>query len=239
VIRVCGIPESRVEERVHALLGNWPSEDLAFCARPEAVAVILSAPAGDRDRLETALATLRAGFGAAALPPGCRGLPGYVGRLLEDRGWKLATAESCTGGMIAAALTDVAGASKWFAGAVVAYANEWKEQALGVRPGTLERAGAVSEQTVLEMVDGLCDRFGVEAGIAVSGIAGPTGGSPDKPVGTVCIATRAGSRRTARTARFPGNRDTVRRRAVMSALDQLRRDLLPADPAAKTEVPNR
>jgi nicotinamide-nucleotide amidase len=231
VIRICGVPESRVEEKVRAILEDWQTEDIAFCARPEAVAVILSASSDRRERLASAVRELRRAFGADALPEACGGLPEYVGRMLEHRHWKLATAESCTGGAIAAAVTGVPGASKWFAGAVVVYANEWKQAALGVQPRTLARHGAVSEQTVSEMVAGLRQRFKVDAGIAVSGIAGPSGGTPEKPVGTVCIATETPEHRRVRTVCFPGNRETVRLRAVMSALNQLRRDLLESEPS--------
>jgi PncC family amidohydrolase len=100
---------------------------------------------------------------------------------------------------------------------------------LGVRTETLNTFGAVSEQTVQEMVLGLVQRYSVDAGIAVSGIAGPTGATPGKPVGTVCIATKTPTRGTVRTARFLGDRTTVRMRAVMSALNQLRLDLIEDD----------
>ena len=132
---------------------------------------------------------------------------------------KLATAESCTGGWIAKALTDLSGSSAWFDGGVVSYSNEAKASLLGVRRDTLERHGAVSEETALEMVSGVLDRFGAGVAVAVTGIAGPTGGTPDKPVGTVWIGwKRQGAEARARLFHFDGDREAVRRQTVAAAL---------------------
>jgi nicotinamide-nucleotide amidase len=131
----------------------------------------------------------------------------------------LATAESCTGGWIAKALTDLSGSSAWFEGGVVSYSNTLKEAVLGVRRETLERFGAVSEETVLEMVSGALHRFGAGAAVAVTGVAGPTGGSPEKPVGTVWIGwERRGGEARARLFHFAGDREAVRRQTVAAAL---------------------
>src|SRR6185295_6835314 len=111
-----------------------------------------------------------------------------LGRALLVRGWRVATAESCTGGWIAKALTDVAGSSQWFDGSVVSYSNAAKTNLLGVSQDLLEQHGAVSEQVVRAMASGARDRFHTELAVAVSGIAGPDGGTPDKPVGTVWFA---------------------------------------------------
>ena len=145
---------------------------------------------------------------------------------LLKRGWWLATAESCTGGMIAEALTAVPGSSRWFAGGVVSYTVPWKERLLGVPPETIERFGVVSEETARAMADGLVNTQGTQAGIATTGIAGPTGAEPGKPVGTVCIAVRAGEQVLARTCHFPGGRDEVRRAATRRALEMLKEKLL-------------
>ena len=112
---------------------------------------------------------------------------GEVARLLLERKLMLVTAESCTGGFIAKVLTDLPGSSAWFDAGVVTYSYEAKEALLGVNPRTLERTGAVSEETVLEMVSGALARFGAGAAVAVTGIAGPGGGTEGKPVGTVWI----------------------------------------------------
>jgi nicotinamide-nucleotide amidase len=131
----------------------------------------------------------------------------------------VATAESCTGGWIAKTLTDLAGSSAWFEAGVVSYSYSAKEALLGVNPRTLERTGAVSEETVLEMVSGALARYGAGVAVAVTGIAGPSGGTPDKPVGTVWIGwKRRGGYAHARLYHFDGDREAVRRQTVAAAL---------------------
>ena len=133
-----------------------------------------------------------------------------LGRLLCDRGWQMATAESCTGGAIATACTDIPGSSAWFAGAMVVYTVPWKEKFLGVPAETIENHGVVSEAVVAAMLEGLRERTGVQCGIAVSGIAGPTGAEPGKPVGTVVVGVMAGGTVRVTTRHFPGDREAVR-----------------------------
>ena len=138
----------------------------------------------------------------------------------------LVTAESCSGGWIAKTLTDLPGSSAWFDAGVVTYSYEAKQALLGVDPRTLEHAGAVSEETALEMVSGALARFGAGVAVAVTGIAGPAGGTPDKPVGSVWIAwKRRGGYAHARLFRFDGDREAVRRRTVAAALAGLRQTL--------------
>lgn len=151
-------------------------------------------------------------------------------RLLAER-WRLVTAESCTGGWIAKALTDVAGSSDWFDSGYVTYSNSAKVRDLGVSEGTLASHGAVSEATVREMATGALRVSGAEVAIAVSGIAGPDGGTPEKPVGLVwfCVAVRRGAANelVSKAQVYPGDREEVRRRAVEYAL-QLVLNLEPA-----------
>lgn len=139
---------------------------------------------------------------------------------LSDKGWKLATAESCTGGLIGGALTSVPGSSAWYLGGVVAYANEIKTALLGVPPETLLRHGAVSPQTARAMAQGVLERTGADVAVSVTGIAGPTGGTPRKPVGLVYIGVaRKGRRAVAR--RFlstAGTREGVRKETVREAV---------------------
>ncbi|RAO75254.1 CinA family protein [Dyella jiangningensis] len=131
----------------------------------------------------------------------------------------LVTAESCTGGWIAKTLTDLPGSSAWFDAGVVTYSYEAKEALLGVNPRTLERTGAVSEETALEMVSGALARFGAGMAVAVTGIAGPSGGTADKPVGTVWIGwKRRGGYAHAQLFHFDGDREAVRRQTVAAAL---------------------
>ncbi|WP_329740761.1 CinA family protein [Dyella sp. A6] len=138
----------------------------------------------------------------------------------------LVTAESCTGGWVAKTLTDLPGSSAWFDAGVVTYSYEAKEALLGVNPRTLEQTGAVSEETVLEMVSGALARFGAGLAVAVTGIAGPSGGTLEKPVGTVWIGwKRRGGYAHARLFHFDGDREAVRRQTVAAALEGLRKAL--------------
>lgn len=131
----------------------------------------------------------------------------------------LVTAESCTGGWIAKTVTDIAGSSDWFDCGMVAYSYEAKQAMLGVRPETLEQQGAVSRETVIEMVSGALVHSGAGVAVAVTGIAGPGGGSPDKPVGTVWIGwKRRGGYARAQVFHFEGDREAVRRQTVAAAL---------------------
>ncbi|MBU1003892.1 MAG: CinA family protein [Proteobacteria bacterium] len=144
-----------------------------------------------------------------------------LGRALSARGLWLCTAESCTGGLISSALTDVSGSSEWFRGAVVAYANEVKESLLQVPRETLEGHGAVSEPVVLAMAAGVCVTLGASCSVAVSGIAGPTGGSPDKPVGTVWLAWCVDGIVDAELKSFGGSRAEVKAQTVRAAVKGL------------------
>lgn len=138
---------------------------------------------------------------------------------LTRRGWRLVTAESCTGGWIAKCCTDQPGSSTWYEGGVVSYSNALKIHLLGVQPETLAREGAVSAATVGEMAQGALAQLDGDVAIAVSGIAGPGGGSPEKPVGTVWFAwARPGSGVITRGMHFSGDREAVRTAAVSAAL---------------------
>lgn len=142
-----------------------------------------------------------------------------IATIFLQRGATLVTAESCTGGWIAKTLTDIAGSSSWFECGVVAYSYEAKEALLGVRPETLEHQGAVSRETVIEMVAGALARFGATVAVAVTGIAGPSGGTKEKPVGTVWIGwKRRGGYAQAELFHFDGDREAVRRQTVAAAL---------------------
>lgn len=146
-------------------------------------------------------------------------LAAQVGAALKARGWMLATAESCTGGWVGQAVTSVAGSSHWYDRGFITYTNESKQEMLGVSPQTLAEYGAVSEQTVNEMAAGALKHSRADIALAISGIAGPGGAVPGKPVGTVCMAwaTRGGAGH-AQTFRFQGDRAAVRQQAVAAAL---------------------
>jgi len=148
-------------------------------------------------------------------------LAARLGRALEARNLRVATAESCTGGWITKALTDIPGSSRWVEGGVVAYSNSAKSSLLGVPAGTVAAHGAVSEAVVRAMADGARARFGVPLAVAVSGVAGPDGGTPDKPVGTVWFAWANGRETSAACERFGGDREAVRRQTVAFGLLRL------------------
>ncbi|MEW6646006.1 MAG: nicotinamide-nucleotide amidohydrolase family protein [Pseudomonadota bacterium] len=142
-----------------------------------------------------------------------------VAAALLERGWMLATAESCTGGWVAKVCTDLAGSSRWFERGFVTYTNEAKQEMLGVEPGVLAEQGAVSEATVRQMAAGALARSRARLALAISGIAGPGGATPFKPVGMVCLAwTVSGDAVVSCTRHFEGDRDAVRRQAVAAAL---------------------
>lgn len=145
-----------------------------------------------------------------------------VGEALRKAGERLVTAESCTGGWVAQVVTSAAGSSDWFERGLVTYSNDAKMELLGVSPQTLGAHGAVSEETAREMAAGALARSKASISIAVTGIAGPTGGSAAKPVGTVCFAwCRAGAGPISETRHFRGDREAVRRQSVVHALQSL------------------
>ena len=145
-----------------------------------------------------------------------------VGEALRMKGYLLATAESCTGGWIGEALTAIAGSSEWYERGFITYSNLSKREMLGVNPDTLKAFGAVSEETAREMAVGALRHSHADASIAVTGIAGPGGGSPEKPVGTVCFGwALKGGEPVTRKMHFDGSREEVRRQAVRAALEGL------------------
>jgi nicotinamide-nucleotide amidase len=161
-----------------------------------------------------------------------------VGDALRDRGWRIACAESCTGGLIAALCTSVAGSSDWFERGFVTYSNEAKTEQLGVAAALIGTHGAVSQEVVLAMAQGALQHSRAQLALAVTGVAGPGGGSPDKPVGTVWLAwawreaAEAGMSAQAQCFQLPGDRAAVRSATVAQALARLQQLLNPAAPAA-------
>ena len=148
-------------------------------------------------------------------------LAAQLAQALLARGWMLATAESCTGGMIAAACTDLAGSSQWFERGFVTYSNAAKSDSLGVDAAAIEAHGAVSEVVARAMAFGAVRHSQAQASVAVTGVAGPTGGSPDKPVGTVWFGFSVGGRLSSELRHFAGDRAAVREATVRHALTRL------------------
>lgn len=230
VLRTTGVTESALAVQLEGVEAELEPLTLAFLPGLEGVDLRVTAWNLPEDRADSALAEAVAVV-EPLLGPALYGhdgddLAAILLRLLGDRGLRLGVAESCTGGLVGRRLTAHEGSSAVFAGSVVAYENAVKESLLGVPAETLEAMGAVSEEVVLSMVRGAAERLGTDAGIAVTGIAGPGGGTPDKPVGTVWLAAHLGGRdRTAKVV-LPGGRNDVRERAAQASLDLLRRLLL-------------
>lgn len=222
-IMTTGIVESMIAERVASIEAELPDHiKLAFLPRPGIVRLRLSATGPDRAVLakEVALFETRlvAELGHHVYGYDDQLLEAAIGENLKTLGAQLTLAESCTGGNIAQLITSIAGASAYFPGGVVSYSNWSKTNLLGVRTETLERQGAVSEATVLEMVAGVRQKFSADYGIAVSGIAGPDGGTAEKPVGTVWIAVQGPQETVARQYNFGTDRALNIERASMQAL---------------------
>jgi nicotinamide-nucleotide amidase len=225
-LRLAGVYESQVEQRVSPLYERFGRERVTILASRGQVSLVLSA-SGPRAREE--LAEMEAAFATAA-GPDLYGrdddtLPAVVLGLLGGRGWRLATAESCTGGLVGFQLTSVPGASVAYVGGAVAYSNQLKERLLAVPAEVLANHGAVSREAAEAMARGAC-ALGAECGLAVTGIAGPGGGSAEKPVGTVHIAVATPGGESHTRYRFSGSREMVREFSVNFALDLLRRTLV-------------
>ena len=226
--RVVGIGESYVEAAVRETLGEDANRiHIAYCIKEDCVMVKISQRYGEaKALLDDCAQRLVKRFGANLIPEGCTSAVEYLGRILKERGLVIATAESCTGGGIAAAMTEIPGSSEWFHGAFVTYTNEWKKRLLGVRAEVLEDFGAVSHQTVMDMLDGVMAQEGIQLGIAVSGIAGPGGGTDEKPVGTVYVGIAGPGWRFVRRKHFNGLRETVRQRTRNEAVGMMLSKLL-------------
>ena len=227
IFQVCGIGESDIVTRLTPLGFPPPGlDDVAYCAQPGRVEIRLSAPPAAAAALASAVRMVRDGLGDHIFAEERIDLPAVVARRLGERQATLATAESCTGGLIGHRLTDLSGSSAWYLGGVVAYANESKIRDLGVPAATIAQHGAVSEETARAMAEGVRARFGSDFGLAVTGIAGPTGGTPEKPVGLVWLAVADAQGVTAQKHRWNGSREVNKEWAAQYALDLLRRRLL-------------
>ncbi len=210
-----GTGEYALQLQLEKLLRGRPVE-LACCARPEGTRVFLSG--SDPAAVDAATADARAELGDAALPAGKLDLVETIAGLLEERQLTLVTAESCTGGRIAGMLTDLAGISSVFKGGAVVYSNELKHALLGVPDELLARYGAVSAECAEAMVRGATEHLAADCAVAVTGIAGPGGGTPEKAVGLVYIAAKVRDLLRVGKFHFPGDRRHVRERTAARAL---------------------
>ncbi len=244
VLKIAGRGESRVEEVAQPIYARWreesPQIETTILAMPGPVELHLSTRGSDVAAMDAALDRavdqMATALGSDIFTRDSRSIEEVVGELLRSRGWRIALAESCTGGLATSRLTDVAGSSDYVERAIVAYSNNAKIELLGVAPELLQAHGAVSEAVATAMATGARERANVEVGVGITGIAGPSGGTPEKPVGMVCIAVAApnngavdaGYATHVRTMRFPGNREHVKAFSAFTALDMVRRVLIGA-----------
>ena len=224
LFHVSGVPESKVEEAMQPVIESTPELSVAYCAAPEFVKLFLSSHC--EESVTSASAKVRGIFADSLLSDDSRTVAEEVVHLLGRAGHKLAMAESCTGGLISSLITDVPCASGVYLGSVISYANEVKAGTLGVKEETLRQYGAVSGQCAAEMLNGVCEKLGSDCGISVTGVAGPGGGTLEKPVGLVYIGVRYLERVQIIENHFRGSREQIRARTAAVALNTLRRFIL-------------
>ena len=223
ILRFFGLPESAVAGVVAQAGGEADGLEVTICAHDLEVQVDLVIPPGGEGQAERVASALREAHPRALFTENEQAVEEIVLDLARGRGLTIGAAESCTGGLLSARLTSVPGSSEVFVGGVVAYDDKVKLNELGVPEEVLERYGAVSAETAAAMAAGVRQALGVEVGVSVTGVAGPGGGTPEKPVGLVFIHADAPAASRGIELHLPGNRDAVRRRSAASALHLLRR----------------
>ncbi|MEM7583263.1 MAG: competence/damage-inducible protein A [Acidobacteriota bacterium] len=238
VIKVACIPESALEERIAPAYERFGRENISVLASPGDIKIYFTATGSETERraeLASMRQTLSELAGRAVYTDREDDvLETVVGRLATAAGRTITTAESCTGGLVAERLTRIPGSSAYFQGGVVSYTNELKMQLLGVPKEYFVEHGAVSEPVARAMAQGVRERYGSDYGVGITGVAGPGGGSEDKPVGTVHLAVAGPGADDVehRKARFPGSREMVRQQSAQLVLELLRRDLLTRQPGS-------
>lgn len=227
--RLFAIEELEVNRRIAALRLPQEAQVGYYPVFPEVHVSLTVRDSGEgavNTRFSTAAATIEAALGEALYGYDRDSLEQVTGHLLKSKGLSLATAESCTGGLIAERITCVPGSSEFFVGGAVSYANAMKSELLGVAPELIEKRGAVSHPVAEAMATGIRNRSGADFGLAVTGIAGPGGGSVEKPVGTVFIALADAAEITVKECHFSGDRNQIRQLSAATAIDMVRRRLL-------------
>ncbi len=223
-----GISESGLDELVSGVIAEDEGK-LAFRANfPQiSMRVTVRGKEGEvEQRVEILAQRLREKIGAYVYGEGDVSMEGVVGQLLKEQGKTVGFAEACSGGLVSHRLTNVPGSSNYFLGSIIAYSDSAKTQLLDVNPATLSQHGAVSEETVKEMASGVRTRLGTDIGVALTGVAGPDGGTPDKPVGTACLALSMDGTLVSRQYKLWGNREWIKTLTSQLSLDWVRRALL-------------
>jgi nicotinamide-nucleotide amidase len=222
-LRFFGVTESAVAKALADAGGDGDGVEATVCARDFEIHVDLLVDRGAEKRADELVGRLLDPLARYLFAESDASAAELVLAACRARDWTLATAESCTGGMVAERLTAIAGASDVFVGSVVAYSDEVKARELGVPRDVLARHGAVSAETAAAMASGVRDRLGADVAVAVTGVAGPAGGTEEKPVGLVYIHAETPERDRGVEFQFPGDRDSIRRRATVTALHLVRR----------------
>jgi nicotinamide-nucleotide amidase len=234
VLKLTGRTESDVDAQAQTIYTKWTAQQIPIATTILAVSgqieLHLTADAPSREAgdaaLEAAVRELQESLGDIIYSTEGRPLEAVVGDLLRERGLKIAVAESCSGGLLASRLTDIPGSSDYLDRGVVCYSNRAKTDLLGVPEALMAEHGAVSEPVARAMADGIRERSGTDVGVGVTGVAGPGGGTPQKPVGLVCVAVVAGDQSWVRTLQFVGGRDLVKYQSATAAMNMLRLMLL-------------
>lgn len=233
LLRTTGLPESEIAERVGPVAKRLARTDVAYLPSVTGVDIKIigrgGTPAEAAKTADSSLERLASRLEPYVYSRGDESLERVVGYMLSMRGATLAVAESCTGGGLGRRITRVPGSSDYFKGGVIAYSDELKKKLLKVRAGTLRTHGAVSEPVAIEMAAGVRATCRSDFGLSITGVAGPGGGTEEKPAGTVYVAMSGPGAEKARLHRFPGSRGSVRSAAAQAALDLLRRALMGLD----------
>lgn len=230
VLRICGIGEGHMVDEISDIIDNQVNPTVAPYAKEGEVTLRITARASSEKEAEILIAPveaeIRKRLGINIYGTGDTSLEAVIGEMLIEKGLTIATAESCTGGLLAGRLVNYPGISDVFLDGAVTYSNEAKMRRLNVKKETLEKYGAVSEETAKEMAEGVALTSGTRIGISTTGIAGPGGGTPEKPVGLVYVGLYIDGKVIVKKLLCPGNRQAVRTRTVVSALDLLRRSII-------------
>jgi len=230
VYRTTGLVESMLDARIAPIYQKYKNPETTVLSKPGQVEVRLTARGKNKDEAERLAdelgAQIEAALGDCIFAKSEQSLEEVVGAALAAKHATISVAESCTGGMLAARLTNVPGSSRYFMSGIVAYSNQSKIDLAGIPPLLLEMQGAVSEEAARGLAESIREKVGTTIGVGVTGIAGPDGGSPEKPVGTVHIAVASSRGTRHQRFVFPGNRERVRSQACQAALDMVRRELM-------------
>ena len=229
VLKITGLTESGVEQRLGDFYKRYSAHHVSILAAPGEVQLHLQGSGEEGTRIvEEMERDLREILGVTIFGTDGENLESVVGALLLERGETVAAAESCTGGLFSSRVTDVSGSSGYFRGGVVAYTGEAKQQIVGIDENLMREHGQVSEEVATALASNVREKFGSTYGVGITGIAGPGGGTEEKPVGTVHIAVASATASAHRKGQFVGSREMVKRQSTQMALDMVRRMLLAA-----------